>query len=184
MIPGIYIVYYTTFSVFSILLWYCYCSRERAMHLPPSKKQRTSINFIYNERLNKIQRTKRLFVITRIWQSAPNIISYSIAFNTMLRSRTLFASLRGSMKVGTPMVQRGLQGLVVGVPKESDPDEFRVALTPANIIKLKKAGASVLVQSNAGEGSGFTDADYQKAGMKMIPFQASYRSNPVHYCFT
>ena len=40
---------------------------------------------------------------------------------------------------------RALQGLVVGVPKESLEGEGRVALTPVNVAKLKKAGATVKI---------------------------------------
>jgi alanine dehydrogenase len=60
--------------------------------------------------------------------------------------------------------QRGLQGLVVGVPKETTPEEFRVAITPANVTKLKKAGALVQIETSAGVGSGFTDDMYKAAG--------------------
>jgi hypothetical protein len=53
---------------------------------------------------------------------------------------------------------RNLQGLIVGVPKESLEGEYRVALVPENIVKLKKAGATVLIEKGAGLASGFTDA--------------------------
>ena len=65
-------------------------------------------------------------------------------------------------------VKRNLQGLVVGVPKESLAGEERVALTPAHVVKLKKAGASINVQAGAGLGSGFKDADYTKAGAEIV----------------
>ena len=60
--------------------------------------------------------------------------------------------------------QRSLQGLVVGVPKESLEGENRVALVPSNVVKLKKAGASIWIEQNAGAASGYTDEQYQKAG--------------------
>ena len=37
-------------------------------------------------------------------------------------------------------INRGLKGLIVGVPKESLEGELRVALVPVNVVKLKKAG--------------------------------------------
>ena len=54
--------------------------------------------------------------------------------------------------------------MLVGVPKEIKNNEFRVALTPAGVHELVTRGHEVLVQSSAGEGSGFRDDDYQKAG--------------------
>jgi len=53
---------------------------------------------------------------------------------------------------------RGLKGLIVGVPKEDHASgEHRVAIVPGNVIKLKKAGASVVVENDAGIMSGFSN---------------------------
>ena len=52
---------------------------------------------------------------------------------------------------------RGLKGLIVGVPKETSSGEHRVAIVPGNVTKLTKAGATVIVEQNAGALSGFTD---------------------------
>jgi alanine dehydrogenase len=54
--------------------------------------------------------------------------------------------------------------MLVGVPKEIKNNEFRVALTPAGVHELVTRGHGVLIQSSAGEGSGFRDDDYEKAG--------------------
>ena len=54
--------------------------------------------------------------------------------------------------------------MVIGVPKEIKPDEHRVALTPAGTEALTGAGHRVLVESEAGLGSGFTDDYYVAAG--------------------
>jgi NAD(P) transhydrogenase len=64
--------------------------------------------------------------------------------------------------------KRALQGLVVGVPKEITPEEKRVAITPANVIKLKKAGATIKIEASAGAGSGFTDDMYTAAGAEIV----------------
>ncbi len=56
----------------------------------------------------------------------------------------------------------------VGVLKEIKNNENRVALTPEGAKKLKKAGNTVFVQKNAGKGSGFPDAEYKKAGAKIV----------------
>lgn len=54
--------------------------------------------------------------------------------------------------------------MLVGVPKEIKNNESRVALTPAGAHALVARGHSVLVETRAGEGSGFSDADYERAG--------------------
>ena len=54
--------------------------------------------------------------------------------------------------------------MVVGVPKEMKVGEQRVALTPAGARAFAEAGHRVLVEANAGGGSGFRDDDYNRAG--------------------
>jgi alanine dehydrogenase len=58
--------------------------------------------------------------------------------------------------------------MTVGVPKEIKEQEFRVALLPSAVYQLVKRGHHVLVESNAGAGIGFQDADYQAAGAKVL----------------
>jgi alanine dehydrogenase len=58
--------------------------------------------------------------------------------------------------------------MIVGVPKEIKNNENRVALTPAGAQELIKRGHTVYVEQNAGEGSGFSNEEYVKAGAKMI----------------
>ena len=74
------------------------------------------------------------------------------------------AIIRQAARLHSATSKRGLQGLVVGVPKEITAEEERIAITPANVIKLKKSGATVKVESGAGAGSGFTDEMYADAG--------------------
>ena len=52
----------------------------------------------------------------------------------------------------------------VGVPSEIKPGEHRVGLTPTAVREYVGHGHSVLVQTGAGLGAGYSDADYQKAG--------------------
>lgn len=54
--------------------------------------------------------------------------------------------------------------MIIGVPKESYPGERRVALVPASVPVLRKAGTQVLVQSGAGEAAGYPDAAYREKG--------------------
>jgi alanine dehydrogenase len=58
--------------------------------------------------------------------------------------------------------------MIIGVPKEIKIHENRVALTPAGVTELIKRGHSVYIQSLAGNGSGFSDEDYRKAGAEIL----------------
>ncbi|MDQ0198058.1 alanine dehydrogenase [Neobacillus ginsengisoli] len=58
--------------------------------------------------------------------------------------------------------------MFIGIPKEIKNNENRVALTPAGVISLLKSGHTVLVEKDAGIGSGFTNEDYAKAGAEII----------------
>ncbi len=57
----------------------------------------------------------------------------------------------------------------IGIPSEIKKQEFRVGLTPESVMECVKAGHDVCVQAGAGTGSGFTDAEYEKAGAKILP---------------
>lgn len=57
--------------------------------------------------------------------------------------------------------------MIIGVPKEIKNNENRVALTPAGVAELVKNGHKLLVQHNAGIGSGFSDDDYITAGAEI-----------------
>jgi len=54
--------------------------------------------------------------------------------------------------------------MIVGIPKESSQEERRVALTPAGVHSLSKAGQTVIAQSDAGIGCGFSIESYREAG--------------------
>jgi NAD(P) transhydrogenase subunit alpha len=57
--------------------------------------------------------------------------------------------------------------MIVGVPRENYPGERRVALVPAVIPNLTKAGLEVLVQAGAGLQAGYPDAEYTEKGAKL-----------------
>ena len=59
--------------------------------------------------------------------------------------------------------------MLIGVPKEIKREEYRVALTPAGAEALTRAGHQVLVESGAGNGSGFTDDFYAGSGAELVP---------------
>ncbi len=58
--------------------------------------------------------------------------------------------------------------MIIGVPKEIKNNENRVAITPAGVTTFMNSGHTVLVEKDAGIGSAFTNADYEKAGAKII----------------
>ena len=62
--------------------------------------------------------------------------------------------------------------MVIGVPKEIKEQENRVALLPSAAYQLIKRGHSVVVEENAGVGSGFSDEEYRSAGAKLVPEHA------------
>lgn len=57
--------------------------------------------------------------------------------------------------------------MIVGVPKEIKNDEYRVAMLPVGVEELVGAGHTVIVEANAGLGSGLADHDYLRAGAEM-----------------
>src|SRR5438270_12816526 len=58
--------------------------------------------------------------------------------------------------------------MIVGVPKEVKTDEYRVAMMPVGVELLVKSGHQVLVQHDAGVGSGFSDHVYEQVGAKLV----------------
>src|SRR5215468_6662703 len=58
--------------------------------------------------------------------------------------------------------------MVVGIPKEIKEQEQRVALLPSAANQLIRRGHSVIVEKNAGVGSGYPDEDYVKAGAEIV----------------
>lgn len=63
--------------------------------------------------------------------------------------------------------------MIVGVPKEIYPGERRVALTPAVVPMLAKAGLEVAIEAGAGMAAGYPDGQYQEKGAKVLPDRAS-----------
>ena len=56
----------------------------------------------------------------------------------------------------------------IGLPKEIKDNEYRVGLTPAGVQALENAGHELFVQKTAGDGSGFADEQYVKAGATIL----------------
>ena len=62
--------------------------------------------------------------------------------------------------------------MIVGVPRELYPGERRVALVPAVISSLLKAGLEVVLETGAGEAAGYRDEDYVSKGARVVPGRA------------
>ncbi len=58
--------------------------------------------------------------------------------------------------------------MIVGIPKETFPGEARVALVPAVLAPLKKAGCEFLLEAGAGVAAGYPDAMYTKKGVRIV----------------
>lgn len=58
--------------------------------------------------------------------------------------------------------------MVIGVPKEIKPDEYRVAMVPAGVEVLVQHGHTVLIERGAGDGTGISDDEYAQAGATLV----------------
>jgi len=58
--------------------------------------------------------------------------------------------------------------MIIGIPKETKPDEYRVAVVASGVDALRKAGHRVLIQKGAGLASGITDTEYRRVGATVM----------------
>lgn len=58
--------------------------------------------------------------------------------------------------------------MIIGVPKETKQDEYRVAMLPVGVEELTRRGHQVLIEQGAGLGSGLADHDYLEHGCEMV----------------
>ncbi len=58
--------------------------------------------------------------------------------------------------------------MIVGIPKETKTHEYRVSTTPVGVDELVRRGHSVLVETEAGMGSGITNDEYLAVGAKIV----------------
>ncbi len=57
--------------------------------------------------------------------------------------------------------------MMIGIPKETFPGERRVAMIPAQLASLTKAGLTAVVESGAGAAAGFADAEFEEKGARI-----------------
>src|SRR5262245_2322023 len=58
--------------------------------------------------------------------------------------------------------------MIIGIPKEVDEAEGRVAVTPRTAVRLRQLGVTVLCQRGAGERAEFDDQQYAEAGVRLV----------------
>jgi alanine dehydrogenase len=61
----------------------------------------------------------------------------------------------------------------VGVPSETKPEEYRVAITPAGVREMAEHGHEVMIEAGAGEGSAIADSDFESQGARIVPDAAA-----------
>jgi NAD(P) transhydrogenase subunit alpha len=69
--------------------------------------------------------------------------------------------------------------LRIGVPRETAPDERRVAVVPETVRKIKDKGADVLVEADAGAAAAVPDTDYEEAGARIAPVAEAWAADVV-----
>ncbi|MBI5072457.1 alanine dehydrogenase [Candidatus Woesearchaeota archaeon] len=69
--------------------------------------------------------------------------------------------------------------MIIGIPKEIKNSENRVAVTPEGVKKLVAAKNKVWVETTAGSGSGFEDADYKKAGAQIVAINEVWNAHLI-----
>lgn len=67
----------------------------------------------------------------------------------------------------------------IGVPKEIKNLEFRVGLSPSSVRALAEQGHQVRVETDAGVGAGFSNADYQRAGANLVSASEAWQQAMV-----
>jgi len=67
----------------------------------------------------------------------------------------------------------------IGVPRETKDGERRVGIVPAGVRVLARAGHSIVIEHDAGHGSGFSDDDYASAGAKIVADAADVWQCPL-----
>ena len=60
----------------------------------------------------------------------------------------------------------------VTIPKETDPSEKRVAISPDNVAAFAKLGYAVRVEEGAGESANFPDSTYESVGATIVSDRA------------
>ena len=92
------------------------------------------------------------------------------ALRACVGMRALAPMIRPLASAATPSGKKAIpyEKLTIGVPKEIYAGEKRVALVPASVAALTKAGFQVAIERDAGKASRFSDADYKASGATIV----------------
>lgn len=71
--------------------------------------------------------------------------------------------------------------MIIGIPKEIKPNEYRVAGVPETVGQLVEDGHRVLIEKSAGLGSGFSDEDYRRYGGEIVSKDELYNKSDMIY---
>lgn len=66
------------------------------------------------------------------------------------------------------LIKKRNNSLLIGIPKENQPQENRICLTPESVGVLIANGHEVVVESGAGLGSNYSDREYSECGAKIV----------------
>lgn len=69
--------------------------------------------------------------------------------------------------------------MIIGIPKEIKKEEYRVGITPSGVEELKRDGHTILVESGAGMGSGFSDEEYLKVDADIVDKQTIFEKSDL-----
>lgn len=110
--------------------------------------------------------TSSLLRVARAIKTRPGSNSSTTTTTTAAWWRALSSS--ESAAATTPPKGTPYSELTIGIPKETFALEKRVAASPESVQRLVKPGFNVVVESNAGAHSYFSNADYEAAGAKIV----------------
>ena len=69
--------------------------------------------------------------------------------------------------------------MMIGIPKEVKKEEYRVAITPSGASELKQNGHTLLIETGAGTGSGFSDNDYLDADADIVDKETLFKKSEL-----
>ena len=133
--------------------------------------------------LNLVQATRRFHTAYSLHHSSSYLrthlcqsLSFPSSFSSIRSSLRQFCSKATSESApkGTPYNQ-----LTIGIPKESFPNERRVAISPAAVKTLTKAGFSVVIENEAGSEAKFSNSEYEASGASVKKREEVFGSDIV-----
>ena len=142
---------------------------------------------LYHTGLLSIQPSVMLSLASRCLSGHPSLLTHSITRIPTRHLHTARLHTRHSLirrycsATEKPPPPRGTpyNKLTVGVPKESFPNERRVALSPAAVKLLTKEGFNVVVEDGAGSLAKFSNAEYEASGAQVKPQSEVFGSDIV-----